>query len=131
MLLKKKKKYYALILQKQEGTYNRIGKKRLRPTTKEFNFRKKPFKINVEKPAYVRGLKVFYFFDLTTSQQILVGNNKSPIIDADIMDMIYSKKIVKQLTTNLNNTAWKMNLTTLILGIAIGGAFGFIIKGYV
>ena len=131
MFRKNKKKYYAWILQKKRGSYERIGKKRVRDTTKVFKFRGKPFSINIELNTYTRGLKEFFFFDYNTKKQILIDKYIAPTTDADIYDMVHGIKIVKQLSSNLGSNAWKMNLITLCVGIALGGGFGFIIAGYV
>jgi len=126
-----KKKYYAWILQKKRGSYERIGKKRLKNTTKVFKYKGKPFSINIELDTFTRGLKSFYWFDYSSKKQILIDKHVAPTTDADIYDMIHGIKIVKQLSANLGSSAWKMNLITLFVGIALGGGFGFIIAGYI
>lgn len=131
MFKKYKKKYYAWIFLKEQGTYNRIGKKRVKTTTKEFKFKGQPFKINLELNTFGRGLKQFFCFDFMSKKQLLIGNKNAPNVDSDVYDMLFVKRIVKDLSSNLNNNAWKINLITLFLGIALGGAFGFIIAGYV
>ena len=131
MFKKNKKKYYAWILQKQQGTYHRIGRKRINATTQMFKYKGLPFKINIQFNTFARGLKTFYFFDFNTKKQISIVDNKIPSVDADVYDMVFLKRIVKDLSSNLNNNSWKINLMTLFIGIALGGAFGFIIAGYV
>lgn len=131
MFRKNKKKYYAWILQKEQGLHERIGKKRVRATTKQFKYKGKPFSINIELPSYSRGLKRFYFFDFNSKAQIVLGKHTANNTDADIYDMIHLKKVVSQLTANLGDNTWKINLMTLLIGVALGGGFGFIIAGYI
>lgn len=131
MFKKHKKKYYAWILKKEHNGYNRIGKKRVKATTEIFNYKKIPFKINTQLYTYSRGLKNFYMFDLDTKSQMLIGKVKVQNVDSDVYDMVFLKRIVKHLSSNLDKNEWKINLMTLIIGAISGGAIGFIIAGYI
>lgn len=128
---KNKKKYYAFILQKRRGSYERIGKKRINRTSATFKYKGKVFPINIEVNTYTRGLKEFFFYDFKKKQQLLIDKHIAQNTDADIYDIVHGIKLIKQLSANLGDSGWKMNLITLIVGIALGGGFGFIISGYV
>jgi len=132
MFFKKNKiRYYAWILQNHHGAFHRIGKKKLRATSESFKYKKKPFKVNINLYTFARGLKQYYFFDASNSNQIILSKTKVPNIDSDAYDMVFCKRIVKHLSSNLDKNDWSINLMTFIIGAITGGAIGFIIAGYV
>lgn len=126
----KKKRYYAFFLVKREGTYSRLRKKRFSPTKAIVNYKKGSYPLDVSKPTYERGLKLFYFIEIDKTQLFFSENKSSNIISPKIIDMIMNQKIVSQLTQNLSGSG-KMNLLTLFLGLFMGAMLGFIIAGYV
>lgn len=130
--MNKKKKYYVIFVVRQQGTWTRIGRKRFHPSKEGVKFRKfGTFLVNSANPTYIRGLKLFYFVDVKGEENICFKGDKGSIVDPKVADMILSKKIVSQLTTNLSSDKLKLNVMTLILGVAMGGLIGFIIAGYV
>lgn len=129
--MNKKKKYIALFVIKQEGTYSRVGKKRFNPKKDSIRFKGGRYLINSAYPTYIRGLKLYYFVDIEGEANICFAKTKGTAISPQIVDMIISKKIVSQLTTNLSSGALKMNILTLCVGALLGGAFGYIIAGFV
>ncbi len=128
--MNKKKKYIALFVIKQEGTYSRVGKKRFNPKKDSIRFKGGRYLINSAHPTYIRGLKLYYFVDIEGEANICFAKTKGVAISPQIVDMIISKKIVSQLTTNLSTGALRMSILTLLIGVLLGGAFGYIISGF-
>ena len=144
----KNKRYYAIFCVKQHGVFRREGKKRIRPSNPIVRKNKHSFFVNFGFPTYSRGLKDFYFIDIDcgqvlaknteikklkagNSQILFKGDRDKPLLNPKTLDLLVSQRIVKQLTSNLSDTAWKLNLITLILGLIIGGMSGYIFAGYV
>lgn len=129
-LFKKRKKYYAVFLVNQTGSFSRVAKRRFRPTNQKVRYRKKTYIVDVSTPSYTKGLKIFYFYEIEKPEH-MTFLKKDSVLSPKIIDMILSQKIVNELTTNLSGNALRMNLITLIFGALMGGAFGFIIAGFV
>ena len=131
-MMNKKKKYYVIFVVRQQGTWTRIGRKKFSPSKEAIKFRKfGTFLVNSANPTYMRGLKLFYFVDAKGKENICFKGDKGSIIDAKTADMLLTRKIVSQLTTNLSSDKLKLNVMTLILGVAMGGLIGYIIAGFV
>jgi hypothetical protein len=147
-MFKKRKKYYAIFCVKQHGVFRREGKKRVSPSNPIVRRKKKSFIVNFGFPTYSRGLKDFYFIDIdfgqiiakntnikkvlnAKAQVLFKGDKDKPLLNPKMLDLLISQRIVKQLTSNLSDTAWKMNMITLVLGLIIGGLSGYILAGYV
>ena len=128
-----KKKYIIKFLIKEHGIYTVLKAKRFNPLNKEINFRDKTYIIDINIPTYRKTLKQFYFIDINKTencQLIFYKNKNDSIITPEIMDLIVSKSIIKQLTSNLTDTAFKMNLMYIIFGAIIGGLIGWIAGGF-
>jgi len=151
----KKKKYIAIFVLKEQGTFTRLGKKKFKPTDDCVRFRKRTFILDSSFATYSRGLKQFFFIDLLNGQTYLEKNNQDVAdtkltkkqkkekekenaellklqnkkIDPEITDMLISRKVIAQLTTNLNSNAMGMNIMTLIIGVVMGGFIGYTIAG--
>lgn len=126
-----KKKYYAIITVRENELQSVIGYKKIKPTDKSFSFKNKSFVIEIENPSYLKGNKVFYFYNFL-DETLLLFNDKSNrnIMNADIIDKVLAKNIISQLTSNLNQK-WKIELPYLIFSAGFGGLLGFIIANYV
>ena len=151
----KKKKYIAIFVLKEQGTFTRLGKKKFKPTNDSIRFKKRTFILNTSFATYSRGLKQFFFIDLLNGQTYLEQDNqdvantkltkkqkrekekevakllklKNMKIDPEITDMLISRKVIAQLTTNLNSNAIGINIMTLIIGVVMGGFIGYTIAG--
>ncbi|GAH55992.1 unnamed protein product, partial [marine sediment metagenome] len=82
-------------------------------------------------PTYTKTLKLYFLIDTEKeldSQLFFNHTNskKSKITPHDI-DLVVGLNIVKQLTTNLSDTAFKMNLMYIIFGAIFGGLLGWIL----
>lgn len=140
----KKYKYYAIFCKKEYGILKRLSKKKISATTKKVRYKKGTYLLNMLFPTYARGLKVFYFLDVSgvqlltktmaeikNKQIVFRGNDKEPILTPEMMDKLVSQNIVSQLTSNLSGDAIKMNIISIVLGLIIGALVGFITAGYV
>lgn len=120
--------------------------------TKKVRRKKHSYFIDMSFPTYLRGLKVFYFVDITAGQLLaknteikgVKGNNKDlknkqilfkgsdddAMMSPETLDMLVSQNIVSQLTSNLSDSAIKMNIISIVLGLIIGALGGYIYAGY-
>jgi len=129
-----KKKYIVRFLIKEKDIYTVIKSKRIQPTDKEISFRDKTYIIDITNPTYSKILKLFFFIDINKSDDCQLSFVKKKItskISPDDIDMVIGKHIIKQLTSNLTDTAFKTNLMYVIFGLIMGGLIGFIAGGYV
>lgn len=131
MNFKINRKYFAIITVRENELQNVIGFKRIKATDKTFSFKGKTFPITAENPTYIKGNKVYYFYNFL-DESLLLFNDKSnrEIMNADIIDKIMAKNIVNQLTANLNQK-WKVELPMLLFSAGFGGLLGFIIASYI
>lgn len=144
----KTKKYIAVFVVKEQEVHTILSKKKFKPTNTTVRFRKHTYIMDVEIPTYSHGLYLYYFIDLRKGQQILSDDIeieeeqdldvdseeytnqlllKAREIDPEITDMLISRKIISQLTTNLSDTAMKINIMTLLIGGVIGAMVGYTI----
>ena len=127
IMFNKRKKYIAVFLMKEQNTYNIIGRKLFKPTSDSLNYKGNSYIFKVSTPTYSKGLKLFFFLDMESKKQLLFVKNKSDDIDTEVIDLILSKKIIKQLTSELGGIDFKITIFYLIIGLAIGGMIGYII----
>ena len=128
---RKKKRYLAVFLIKEQNTYSIIGKKVFNPLKPSLEYSGNTYIINSETPTFTKGLFLFFYIDTDEKKQLLfVKKNKNEKqVDTEIVDLIMSKKIIKQLTSDLGNTDFTTIILYLIIGGAIGGLLGYIIGG--
>ena len=146
----KKKKYYAVFLVVQEGSYSRYKKKRFRPSKNTVKISTGTYVLDVSRPTYIKGLKLFYFINVEKADgqlplkkkikgkneikdaQLSFKDRKSEIkITPRMLDDLISQHIIRDLSQNLGDNKTIFNIMTFIIGAITGGAFGFIIAGYV
>lgn len=149
----KKKKYKIRFVINEKGIYNVIGKKKLNPLKEWVRYKNKAYLIDVNNPTYTQGLNLFFLIDVKgKSIELTKGKRKlekieiekkkkkkdviseiltTAIVDYDpeAVDLVIFKKIVKQLSSNLNANAFVINLIAIIIGISIGGPIGWILGG--
>ena len=151
--LHKKKKYFAVFLIIQEGSYSILRKKRFSPSKNTVKVSTGTYVLDVSKPTYIKGLKLFYFIESvkvdgqlplekkvkgkkvkTTIENkgLSFKERKSEIkITPRMLDDIISQHVIRDLSQNLTDNTFVFNLMTFILGCALGGSVGFIVAGYV
>ncbi len=128
-MFNKIKKYIAIFLMKEQNTYNIIGKKFFNPTSESLQYKQNTYILTPSTPTFSKGLKLFFFYDMETKKQLLFVKNKNTGNDTEIVDLIMSKKIIKQLTSELGGIDFKMISMYVVLGLTIGGMVGYIIGG--
>ena len=125
-----KKKYIAVIVVSEQKTYNILRLKKFKTTDNTIRVSPKAsHTVDVSKPTYQKGLKLFYFVDIHKGH-LTFEKSKVPI-NPKMIDMIVKQSIVKQLTARLSERMLGSQLLNIIIGLAIGGLLGFIIGGYV
>lgn len=131
MKIRHKKKYYGIITVRENELQSFIGFKRIKPTQSSFSFKNKTFIIQIEFPTYIKGNKVFYFYNYL-DETLLLFNDKinRNIMNAEIIDKILAKSIISQLTSNLNQK-WKIEIPYILLSLGFGGMIGYIIGSYI
>lgn len=123
-----KTKYYAIFVMEVNESYSFVKMKRINPINRKVRYRKdKLFILQSERPTYINGLKVYYFFDLQTGQLLFNKTSADSIINSDIIDNIMCKNIVNQLTSSLMSNKFVMNLFQIIFGGIFGGLIGYLI----
>lgn len=128
----KKEKYIVIFLIKQQELYKEVSRKKINKSINEIRYNKKKlYPINTSIPSFSKKLKTFFFIDINKGQLFFNKNNKNPILSPKLLDDIVSKSIIKQLTMNLSDTTFKMNLTLVFIGLVIGGLIGWIAGGVV
>lgn len=142
----KTKKYVAIFVLKEQGTFTKLAEKKFKATNTSVRYRKRTFIIDTSFATYSIGLKQFFFIDLLNGQTYLEKDSKKTkklsqeekarqlklkqlTIDPEIADMLISRKIIAQLTTNLSDTAMKINIMTLLIGGVVGALIGYMIAG--
>lgn len=120
----KRKKYVVIFLIKENDSYSVLSRKRFMPSKSKVRYGKgKSHIIDTSKPTYIKGLRLFYFVEINKGQ---IGfNNPSGNISPEVIDMVMSQSIVKQLTANL--AGMKFNFMNIITGLAVGGLVGYIL----
>lgn len=149
--LRKRKKYFAVFLIIQEGSFSILRKKRFSPSKSTVKVSTGTYVLDVSKPTYIKGLKLFYFIDFTKvdgqlplekkkkgkkptikDKALSFQSRKSEIkITPRMLDDIISQHIIRDLSQHLGDNKLIFNIMTFILGCALGGAIGFIVAGYV
>ncbi len=128
-LFGQKDKYYAYFVSKKQNIYKYVKKKRISVNAEKIKFRKGTYKIDTEIPSFSRGNKYFFFIDIN-GNQIFFNKDKVPKSLGKVMlDLYLARNIITQLTANLSNQQYKLNIMILIGGAVVGGLFGYIIAG--
>ena len=147
----KRKKYKIRFVIQEKGIYNVVGKKNLNPLKEWVRYKNKAYLIDVVNPTYTQGLNLFFLIDVKGKSIELTKQKrrkkqkidkkdkkdvKSEVLttqiadyDPEAVDLVIFKKIVKQLSSNLNANTFVINLIAIIIGIAIGGPIGWILGG--
>ncbi len=126
-MFNKRKKYIAVFLIREQNTYTIVSKKYFNPTKDSIEFRNNTYIISSANPTYTKGLRLLFFIDVSSKKQLLFVKNKTNEIDSEIIDLIMSKKIIKQLTSELGGVDITSILLYLVVGLTIGGLIGYLI----
>lgn len=123
-----KTKYFAIFVMEVNQSYSFVKMRRINPIKRQVRYSKsKLFILQSERPTYINGLKVYYFFDLESGQLLFNKTSDESIINSDIIDNIMCKNIVNQLTSSLMSNKFAMNLLQIIFGGVFGGLIGYLV----
>ncbi len=130
MFNKRKNRYLAIFLLKKQNSYSIDGKKLFNPIDKSVEYKGNTYILNTSVETLSRGITLIFYLDIDSKKQLLFTKpSKDNIVDAEIIDLVMSKKIIKQLTSELGNTDYKNIIMFLIIGCTIGGLIGYLIGG--
>jgi len=131
-MLSKEKKYIAVFVLKEQGSYTIKKRKKFNPINKDLNYKNKTFTdINITIPTYTKGLKLFYYFDLEHEQLFIGESDNLDPLTPEMRDLLFSKKIIAQFISGLIDVFKLKNLWNIILYILFGSLIGFIIRGFI
>lgn len=127
-MFNKKKRYLAVFLVKEQNSYNIDGKKFFNPSESTIEYKGNTYIINSANQTLSKGITLIFYISIDTKKQLLFyKTDKSNEIDTEIVDLVMSKKIIKQLTSELGGIDFKSIILYMIIGLTIGGMFGYII----
>lgn len=126
----KKKKYIAVIVVSEQNTYSILRMRRFRVSDVAIRVApKKTHLVDVSKPTYSRGLKLYYFVDIAKGH--LIFDKTKNKINPEIVDMFLKQSIVKQLTARLSERMYVSQILNIVIGLVIGALTGFIVAGFI
>lgn len=128
-MFEKKDKYYAYFLTKKQNIYKYKKKKRIDADAESVKIKEGVYKVDTEIPSFSKGNKYYFFIDVNATQ-IFFNKDKIPkSLHRTMLDLFLARKIITQLTANLSNQQYKLNIMLVIIGAVVGGLFGYIIAG--
>lgn len=130
-MFKSKKKYIAVFLMKQHGSYSIEKKSIIKSNVKTVKYKKDVIPIDTVNYSFTEGLKLYYYISITEKKQLFFENSKNLQIGSKVIDMILNDEIISQITSNLNQTNIGLKIMNIVMYIIFGGAIGFIIGGFI
>lgn len=129
-MFRKKKKYIAVIVVSEQNTYSILRVRRFKTSNPLVRVNPKASHlVDVSKPTYSRGLKLYFFVDITKGH-LTFEKTKSPM-NPKVVDMFIKQSIVRQLTARLSESRYFSRIFDIVIGLVIGALAGFIIAGFV
>lgn len=130
--MKSGKKYIVYITRKEQSSYVIWKRLTVEPDTTKLKINKKNTQdISLDKPIFIRGLKLFFLVDIKDGQLGLENRENQDGYDAEVYDLIFDKEIVKQLTYDWNGSNYTQTIWLTIFVSLFAFAAGFILKGYI
>ncbi len=121
-----KKKYIAIFLTKEQNSYTITKAKKFNPSDSKFIERNL---INISNYTYSKGLRNYFFIDISNRLQLSFNNKNTPNIDIKAVDDVLVRSIISQLTKDMSGSNITKRLFDIIIGLIIGGLVGFIASG--
>lgn len=112
------KKFRLIFLQKEYSTMRIIKIVQTNEIKKSIRVNNKTFHCNIQFPAYSSNSTRVYFFDFENGNQLKFDTIEA-IVDPEVLDMMVSNQIVKELTQSAISDK-KERLINIILGFIIG-----------
>ncbi len=126
----KKKRYIAVFLVSEQGTYSVLRLRRFSPSNLSVRYGKgNATVINIHTPTYAKGIKLYYFIDIAKGQLNFKDKGKD-VVNKELIDMVVRQSIVKQLTNSLREKLFGGQIMNILIGLAIGIPAGIIAGGY-
>lgn len=131
-MFNKKKRYIAIFLTTEQGTYSVLKKKLFKPSDKTVRYEVgKSYKVDVSRPTYTKGLRLYYFIDINPRKgQLFFKHDKNNNENPEIIDMILRQGIIGQIAGSLGKNM-SAGIMTLIVAFIFGGVVGFMIAGFI
>ena len=128
--MNRKKKYIAVIVVSEQDSYSILRMKRFSTSNTVIRVgAKASHLVDVSKPTYSKGLKLYFFVDVTKGH-LTFEKTKSPM-NPKVVDLFIKQSIVKQLTARLSESRYFSRIFDIVIGLVIGLLGGFIIAGFV
>ena len=121
-----KKKYIAVLLLKEKGSYSVSRILRFNPLKPIINGKR----IDTDNPTFSKRLKTFFYLD-SKGNQLSFNSIEISNMDTKIIDDILSKKVISELTKDMSGSDFRKKIIDMITGALIGGLTTFIIAGFV
>jgi len=121
-----KKKYIAVFLTKEQNSYTITKVKRFKPSDSKFIEQNL---IDISNYTYSKGLRNYFFIDISNRLQLSFNNKNTPNIDIKAIDDVLVRSIISQLTKDMSGSNITKRLFDIIIGLIIGGLVGFIASG--
>lgn len=131
-MFNKKKRYIAVFLTTEQGTYSVLKRKFFKPSDKTVRYVVgKSYKVDVSRPTYTKGLKLFYFIDINPKKgQLFFKANKDNNENPELIDMILRQGIISQIAGSLGKSK-NAGMMSLIFAFIFGAVVGFMIAGFI
>lgn len=131
---KNKKQYIAVLVLKQERSYNIISKHKITDITENFisvkiNNKLQNFLYDITKPNLIKNLLNIYYIDINTRKQVSFKSSKEKL-DGNLLDLVISKHIIRDMIKSTEGNSIKDQIWYLIVGGMLGGIIGGLI-GYI
>ena len=128
--MNRKKKYIAVIVVSEQDTYSILKMKRFNTSNTVIRVgAKASHLVDVSKPTYSRGLKLYFFVDITNGH-LTFEKTRSPM-SPKVVDLFVKQSIVKQLTARLSESRYASRIFDIIIGLVIGALGGVMVAGFV
>lgn len=127
----KKNKYIAVFVIKEQGNYEFDSLKVFTPLNDKIKIGEGLYLINIEKPTFKIGLKRYFFIDLHSGVQISFRKILKAKYSPKMLNMLFGEHVVEDLVSGMGKKPVAMNFMLLLGCIALGGAFGYIIGGFI
>ncbi|GAG91517.1 unnamed protein product [marine sediment metagenome] len=129
--MKEKDKYKAVLVIKEGRIYKIHKEFDIKATTTRFKEGEGLFLVNIGNPTYTEGLTRFYYFNLITGVQISFRKMTKAGYTPKDMNLLLGSHVISELVIGIGKKKTGVNLFQIVLALATGGAFGYIIAGVI
>lgn len=123
-----KKKYIVIFAKKMNGVYQKIGKKRIKPTDKVVTYENKTIPISFDSALYEDENKVMLLIDIDDLQiksgETLVNKVPYTLVKAIVKDKVVNQLISRLAPSGMGMISVVLMLMTILAGVFIGYFLG-------